>query len=68
MSLRLDSAGFSAQYKDTTGRTLPAFSLPRDLTITLISGYSIPLRHKVVTRWMELEAGGKTPKFHSKFV
>jgi len=54
--LELDSADFSAQYKDSTGRTLPAFNLPKDLTITLVSGYSVPMRHAIVTRWQELEA------------
>lgn len=53
--LGINSAEFSAQYKDSTGRTLPMFALPKDLTITLVSGYSIPMRHKIVTRWMELE-------------
>lgn len=50
------SAEFSAQYKDSTGRTLPMFNLPKDLTITLVSGYNVTMRHRIVTRWMELEA------------
>ena len=37
------------------GQSYPCFNLPKDLTITLVTGYSIPLRHRVVTRWMELE-------------
>lgn len=53
--LGLDSADFSAQYRDPTGRMLPMFNLPKDLTITLVSGYSIPMRHKIVTRWQQLE-------------
>jgi anti-repressor protein len=53
--LGIHSAGFSAQYKDSTGRALPMFTLPKDLTITLVSGYSAPLRHRIVTRWAELE-------------
>lgn len=54
-ALGLRSADFSAQYRDSTGRTLPAFALPKDLTLTLVAGYSVPLRHRIVTRWMELE-------------
>lgn len=53
------------------GQMYACFSLPKDLTITLVTGYSIPLRHRVVTRWMELEQQTlalKPTKFHSKFV
>ncbi len=41
--------------KDARGYTA-AFHLPKDLTITLVSGYSVAMRHRIVTRWMELEA------------
>lgn len=47
---------FGSSYKDTTGRTLPMYSLPKDLTITLVAGYSVVMRHRIVTRWQELEA------------
>ncbi|HEX5285649.1 MAG TPA: Rha family transcriptional regulator [Polaromonas sp.] len=43
-------------YKDKTGRTLACVNLPKDLTITLISGYNVTMRHRIVTRWQELEA------------
>lgn len=59
--LGMHSADFSAQYKDSTGRTLPMFTLPKDLTLTLIAGYSVPLRHRIVTRWQELEADAADP-------
>lgn len=48
------SAYFSANLPDSYGRPQVGFSLPKDLTITLVSGYSVPLRHRIVTRWMEL--------------
>jgi hypothetical protein len=41
--LVIDSAGFTAQYRDSTGRTLPMFNLTKDLATTLVSGYSIPM-------------------------
>jgi phage regulator Rha-like protein len=37
-------------------RASPIFNLPKDLTLTLVSGYSAPMRHKIVCRWLELEA------------
>lgn len=54
-ALGLHSADFSAQYRDSTGRMLPMFELPKDLTMTLVSGYSIPIRHAIVTRLQALE-------------
>ena len=54
--LNLAERSFASSYKDPTGRTLPMFNLPKDLTITLVSGYNVTMRHRIVTRWMELEA------------
>ena len=54
--LEISSTEFSAQYKDSTGRSLPLFNLPKDLTLTLVSGYDIPLRYRVVKRVEELES------------
>jgi len=46
---------------DAYKREKPCFNLPRDLTETLITGYSTPLRHKVVVRLRELEAQAAKP-------
>lgn len=54
--LEVHSADFSAEYKDSTGRTLPAFTLPERETYILITGYSVTMRAKVIDRWKELEA------------
>ncbi|WP_404938978.1 Rha family transcriptional regulator [Pseudomonas sp. JDS08PS003] len=54
--LEIDSADFSAQYKDSTGRFLPCFNLDREMTDTLLTGYSAKMRLAVVRRWRELEA------------
>lgn len=40
--------------QDARGYT-SAFHLDRELTETLLTGYSIPLRRKVIARWHELE-------------
>jgi phage antirepressor YoqD-like protein len=34
--------------------------LPKDLTFTLMAGYSVQMRHRIVTRWVELEAQQQT--------
>lgn len=54
--LGMTSAEFSANLPDSYGRPQAAFLLPKDLTITLISGYNVTMRHRIVTRWQELEA------------
>jgi phage regulator Rha-like protein len=56
-------AEFSANLPDSYNRPQQGFKLPKDLTITLVSGYSVPMRHRIVTRWMELEAQAKKPKY-----
>lgn len=61
-SLNLHSADFSADYQDDRGRTYQEYWLDQDLTMTLMMGYSIPLRHKVATRWRQLESGEALPQ------
>jgi phage antirepressor YoqD-like protein len=43
------------------GQTYREFSLPKDLSITLVSGYSVAMRHRIVTRWQELESQATKP-------
>ena len=57
VELEIDSADYSAQYRDSTGRSLPCFNLDRELTETLLTGYSAKLRRKVIVRLRELERG-----------
>lgn len=58
-----DELSFEAIYLDAYQREKPCFNLPRDLTETLITGYSTTLRHKVVVRLRELEAEVVKPQF-----
>lgn len=55
-ALDIDERSFASAYLGGNGQDRLVFNLPKDLTTTLISGYSIPMRHKIVTRWIELEA------------
>ena len=57
--LVINSAEFSAQYKDSTGRSLVMFNLPKDETLCLIAGYNVQVRMRIIKRWQELEAKGK---------
>lgn len=53
-----DALNFEGMYSDAYGREKPCFNLPKDLTITLITGYRADLRYKVVKRMEELEGRG----------
>ena len=58
-SLNIDSAVFTAQYKDSTGRSLVMFNLPKDETLCLVSGYNVHMRMAIIKRWQELEEANK---------
>jgi len=67
-ALNLQSADFSADYQDERGRTYQEFWLDQDLTLTLMTGYSIPLRHKVAKRWRQLESGEALPQKSASYL
>ena len=46
-ALDLSTAEFSAVYKADNGQSYEMFNLPKDLTLTLVSGYDIALRYRV---------------------
>ncbi|HGI7032740.1 TPA: Rha family transcriptional regulator [Klebsiella aerogenes] len=54
--LNIQSADFSASYKDSLGRTYPCFNLDKELSVCLVSGYNVQLRMAIIKRWTELEA------------
>ena len=45
---------FASSYVDSTGRSLPCYRLPFDETVTLITGYDVKLRHKIIKQWHKL--------------
>lgn len=49
------ASSFGRTYKDSQNKEQEEYALDRELTLTLVSGYDIPLRHRVVTRLAELE-------------
>ena len=52
-----DASRFGGMSTDKYGRPLPIFLLDKHLSITLVSGYSVEIRSRIIKRWMELEEG-----------
>lgn len=50
---------FEGKYADAKGEMRKEYRLPRDLTVTLVSGYRADLRYRIVKRLEELEAAPK---------
>lgn len=53
--LKKDIPSFGGIYLDSMNREQVEYHLDKELTETLITGYSIPLRHKVIRRLHDLE-------------
>lgn len=56
-------ASKSAVYSASNGKANPCYNLPRRETDILLTGYSIPMRARVIDRWRELEAQVAKPAF-----
>lgn len=65
-SLDIDSAEFSAQYKDQSGKANRSFELPKRECLILISGYNVKLRASIIDRWQELETN-QQPQIPTNF-
>lgn len=53
--LEKDVSTFGCTYRDSVGRLQTEYVLNKDLTLTLVSGYSAPMRFAIIKRWQELE-------------
>lgn len=54
-------ANFEAVYTDSQGKPRKEYRLPKDLTVTLITGYRADLRYRVVKRLEELDKQARSP-------
>ncbi len=52
--LKLDTSKFGDIYFDAQNRKQTEYKLDRNLTLTLVSGYNIKLRHAIIKRLDEL--------------
>lgn len=53
--LEIDVRKYAHIYLDTMNRQQTEYLLNEELTMTLVTGYSIVLRNRVIKRWKELE-------------
>lgn len=53
--LGIGQSSFGSTYFDAQGKERSCFVLPKDLTLTLVSGYNVQLRHRIVKRLEEYE-------------
>jgi len=59
----VDQSKFADTYTDSLQRVQPCYKLPRRETDILLTGYSIPMRAKVIDRWHQLETQVAKPVF-----
>ncbi|MBF7691118.1 Rha family transcriptional regulator [Acinetobacter pollinis] len=60
--LEIDALKFERIYFDKMNRKQTEYLLDEELTMTLITGYSVTLRNRVIKRWKELENQQQLPQ------
>ena len=61
--LQLDALNFEHIYLDSMNRQQTEYLLDEELTMTLVTGYNIVLRNRVIKRWKELELQANLPSY-----
>jgi hypothetical protein len=51
-SLEIGVLSFEASYLSEQNKVLPMFKLPKDLTLTLVSGYDAGMRLRLAIHWL----------------
>ena len=54
-ALEIPQLSFESGYLDANGQQRIQYSLPKDMALILVSGYSIPMRAKIIQRGLEIE-------------
>lgn len=62
VELEIDASSFGRIYLDSMNRKQTEYFLPKDLTLTLVAGYSVKLRKRIIDRWLELEEKASQPR------
>lgn len=57
--MNIGESNFASSYISQQNKSVNCFRLNHEQTMILISGYSIPLRAKIIRRWSELEKKNK---------
>ena len=59
--LEIGATKFGGTYIDEQGKEWTQYLLPKDLTLTLVAGYNVKLRKRIIDRWLELEEHAGKP-------
>ena len=66
--LELNNLNYEATYLDKSNRYKKEYTLDKDLTMTLISGYSTVIRFRIIKRWQELEEQVEAPALPTTYL